>query len=152
MSDCGEEAALIPVISFIGVVLSLYANQEEPSVLRMLKSATRPRMARGLLEMGFGSLARSILEEMRSIREEVDAKTMEAFVDADAEAFELGEEAETALQEAGILARQEADDDGTTGALREHIVCSSVLKKRRRKMRRHKHKKRLRKNRYKSRR
>lgn len=121
-------------------------------MLRMLKSATRPRMTRGLLEMGFGSLARSILEEMRSIREEVDAKTMEAFVDADAETFELGEEAETALQEAGILARQGADDDGTTGALREHIVCSSVLKKRRRKMRRHKHKKRLRKNRYKSRR
>lgn len=140
-----------PSLFHIGVVLPLYANQEEPNVLRMLKSATRPRMPRGLLEMGFGSLARSILEEMRSIREEMDAKTMEALVD-DADALELGEEAEAALEEAGILAQEAGDGEGTTGALREHIVCSSVLKKRRRKMRRHKHKKRLRKNRYKSRR
>jgi hypothetical protein len=46
-----------------------------------------------------------------------------------------------------------AQEDGEeTGALREHIRCSGVLKKRRRRMRRHKHKKRLRKNRYKTRR
>lgn len=35
-------------------------------------------------------------------------------------------------------------------ALSDHIHCANVLKKRRARMRRHKHKKRLRKNRYKS--
>jgi len=35
-------------------------------------------------------------------------------------------------------------------ALTDHIKCSGVLKKRRKKMRKHKHKKRLRKNRYKN--
>lgn len=34
--------------------------------------------------------------------------------------------------------------------MRDHIICSSLLKKRRKKMRAHKHKKRLRRNRYKN--
>lgn len=122
----------------------------------MLKNATRPR-SKSLLEVGFGGLARSILEEMRTIREEMDVKTMEALEDAAAnnDEFILGDEGYKVpeLQDSGMMLQDGTLEGSTeTGALREHLVCSSVLKKRRRKMRRHKHKKRLRKNRYKSRR
>jgi len=52
-----------------------------------------------------------------------------------------------AFETLGLDAKEEQDSGNSFS---EHISCANVLKKRRKKMRRHKHKKRLRENRYKN--
>jgi hypothetical protein len=103
-----------------------HVNQEPVNIMQMLRIATRPTLSGHPLEqMSFSEIARNIFGR---------------------EALE-GEEEE---EDGGEFLLDGAEDGEETGALKEHIDCSSVLKKRRRRMRRQKHKKRLRKNRYKA--
>ena len=98
-----------------------HVNQEPVNIMQMLRIATRPTLLGHPLEqMSFSEIARNIFG-----RDALEEDEGEFLLDG-------------------------AEDGQETGALKEHIDCSSVLKKRRRRMRRHKHKKRLRKNRYKA--
>lgn len=98
--------------------------------MRMLRIATRPTIG-NMGELSFSLLARNIFAEAMEEMEEEMKEEMDLECSEDDAKFSVGGK--------------------EVGALKEHIQCSSVLKKRRRKMRRHKHKKRLRKNRYKAR-
>lgn len=100
----------------------------------MLRTATQSALAeRGLEDAPFSQLAHSLFAEAIGQLDEEAAAGAES--DRDTAALLEGLDVD-------------ADKEGG-GALRDHIECSSLLKKRRKKMRRHKHKKRLRRNRYK---
>lgn len=129
LSEAGIFFIVFENLSLVNAI-SRHINQEPPNIIRMLRIATRPMLAgRFADEMAFDQLARNIFEEARA---EMQAEGLDE------------------IEEADIMLAN-ATDVEDTGALSDHINCSSVLKKRRRKMRRHKHKKRLRKNRYKTR-
>lgn len=105
-----------------------HVNQEPASVLRILRITTRPSLA--LENMSLSQLARNIFAEAvgEEMRDDYDSSTSLLLDGPDLN-----------------------DGEGRSGtALTDHIQCSGVLKKRRKKMRKHKHKKRLRKNRYKN--
>lgn len=141
---------------FLGNAISRHTNQEPVSVMRMLRIATRPAFDASMLQQVARNIFAEALEEMREEAESTASASskgkregagIEEEVDASV-TFQL--DSDMLLE--GVtppLANDSAAPSGTTG-LADHIHCSGVLKKRRRKMRRHKHKKRLRKNRYKN--
>lgn len=101
----------------------------------MLRVAGRPI---NRLELPFSQLARNIFVEAM---EELDE---EGALDPD----EFTEDGQRISEMLFSINGEKGRWDSPI--IREHMECSSVLKKRRRRVRRHKHKKRLRKNRYKS--
>lgn len=123
-------------------------NQNGPNLMRLLRKITGARQDSLVMGNSFAALTRNILtetlDEMRRLKADMDGNEEDIIVeDVEEDEDGVGDDAGFLLD--GIAEEQEA------GALRDHIECSSLLKKRRRKMRRHKHKKRLRKNRYKTR-
>lgn len=119
----------------------MHINQEIPSKVQLLRSAC------GMRNPDANSLAlfaRNIFQEaIDELADEEQDASLRAF--SQQEVDNLMEASGEDGAEGIIM------DDSRQRAIRDHIDCSSVLKKRRKKMRRHKHKKRLRKNRYKTR-
>lgn len=114
--------------------------------MRLLRKVTGVRNDMVVMDRSLETLTRTILtdtlDEMRRIKADMDGSEEEEILVEDVDG-EMNDDAGFLLD--GMSEELE------TSALRDHIECSSLLKKRRRKMRRHKHKKRLRKNRYKTR-
>lgn len=123
--------------------------------MRMLRMATRPAFDASMLQQMARNIFAEALEEMREEAESTASKAKqeaagtETEMDASVVTFQIEDDMLLEGRTSSLAADAPAPLAGATG-LADHIRCSGVLKKRRRKMRRHKHKKRLRKNRYKN--
>ena len=122
------------IIIDVGNAVGRYINQESPSIMRLLRIATRPNLM-GSLDICLHQMARNIFAEAMEELAEEEGKDVPDLL------------AEENSEDGEFLSADDKEHDGSS-ALRDHIQCSGVLKKRKRKMRRQKHKKRLRKNRY----
>lgn len=111
---------------FIETALQFHKNQEPLDFLSVIKANPLSR----------GGLLQSL---MQSIRE----KHEDAIIEAEVIQDDVDEPVRLSFDDL-------ASSPSANRTLSDHIHCANVLKKRRAKMRRHKHKKRLKANRYKS--
>jgi hypothetical protein len=132
-----SESLLSPIIELakpkspaeLKSAVQMFQNQEAASPLTFIKRASKSRHHH-LLEMLMQSAAAAAAKaaKVQSIQ----------VIEDDGDAIELSPD-----DLAGSRSR-------SPNGIQDHIRCANVLKKRRAKMRRHKHKKRLKENRYKS--
>lgn len=131
-----SESILSPIIelakpkspSELKSAVQMFQNQETASPLTFIKRASRSRHHH-LLEMLMQSAAAAASKAAKVESIQV--------IEDDGDAIELSPD-------------DLAGTRSPTNGIQDHIRCANVLKKRRAKMRRHKHKKRLKENRYKS--